>query len=282
MKTLSKPPFHARAVFEECANSRQDKSLTARLLSVASVIEQAEFTYQAQGKVGQLFEIKEEIDIGGDVTCKEMESLYTGSFVRKGSRLRRIYDQIKMAAPNDICPLCGQRVVSTLDHYLAKAKHPALAVTPLNLVPACSDCNKLKLAHQPASAGEQTFHPYFDNLGKDIWLMATVGQTKPPSISYSVIPPNGWDIVKQKRLRTHFKIYELTGLYGVQAAVELVDIRFGLLKIGECGGSQGVRKHLECEAESRTDANPNSWKAAMYRSLAASKWFCEGGYLQIE
>lgn len=281
VKTLPKPPFKARTVFEACASSRQDKLLAARLLTAAPIIEQAECEYQIQGQAGQLFKIKEESSVDGKITNKEMGSLYTDSFVRKGSKQRHIYDQIKMAAPNGICPLCSQRVVSTLDHYLAKTKHPTFAVTPINLIPACSDCNKQKLNHQPLFAEEQTFHPYFDNLGNETWLNATIGQTKPPSISFSVIPPDNWDTVKQERLRFHFAIYGLAELYGAQAAAELVDIRFGLLRIGESMGSQGVREHLTSAANSRTNADPNSWKSAMFRALSESKWFCEIGYLQI-
>ncbi|MBU0623176.1 MAG: hypothetical protein KJ795_15155 [Gammaproteobacteria bacterium] len=281
MKTLPKPPFQARTVFEACAASRQDIELKARLLSIAPAIEQAEYAYQIHGQAGQLHVIKEETIVSGKVTGKEMESLYTESFVRKGSKNRYIYDQIKMAAPHGICPLCGQRVVSTLDHYLAKTKHPALAVSPLNLVPACADCNKLKHAHQPVNAEEQTFHPYFDDLGKDVWLTAVIGQTQPPSISYSATPPENWSAVKKQRLRNHFVTYELANLYGAQASAELVDIKHGLLTIGQRGHSHEVHIHLVREADSRTAADPNSWKAAMYRALAESEWFCRCGYLLI-
>lgn len=279
MKTLPKPPFQARLVFEACTDSLQDKALAARLMSVSPTIEASEADYLSLGHSSQLYEIPESESIDGNVSSKEMETLYKGTFSRKGSKTRRIYDQIRMAAPNDICPLCGQRVVSTLDHYLAKTKHPSLAVTPLNLVPACSDCNKLKLAYQPRSAAEQTFHPYFDNLGDDIWLVASIGETDPPSVEYSVSPPIHWDSIKKARLKLHFTVYELSELYCAQAAAELIDIRYGILKIRAHGGEEGVRMHLQAEAESRTYAAKNSWKAAMYRAMAESAWFCREGYI---
>lgn len=43
-------------------------------------------------------------------------------------------------------------------------------------------------------------------------------------------------------------------------------------------GIQGVREHLHREGESRTQAHVNSWQAAMYRALAASDWYCGGGF----
>jgi hypothetical protein len=42
---------------------------------------------------------------------------------------------------------------------VSKSPLPALAVALLNLVPACSDCNKAKLASVPTSAEEVGLHP---------------------------------------------------------------------------------------------------------------------------
>ena len=73
-----------------------------------------------------------------------MVRVYDGRMAAQGSPGRTIYDAIKLASPNGLCPLCGQRVVATLDHYLPKSRYAALAVNPANLIPACSDCNKAK------------------------------------------------------------------------------------------------------------------------------------------
>jgi|GEM_PF-238399 len=320
MHSLPKPNISAQKVFVACAKTVSNSDLSKRLLSIAEEIESAETDYNDHGSKGTLFQIKEKtsigtvtseemstlfedvagintettssdeigdkkpqqpLDAGGVVSVEQMETLYSGTFVRKTSPLRTVYDHLRGSAPNDICPLCRQRVVKTLDHYLAKSKHPAFAVTPINLIPACSDCNKLKLAKQPATADAQTFHPYFDKLDNETWLVACVGRTSPPSISFSVVPPKKWDEITQKRLMTHFSTFELDVLYAAHAGAELMNIKYSLLKAAEADGASGIRSHLQEQAKDRSDADPNSWSAAMYIALADSSWFCEQGYRTI-
>lgn len=282
MQYLTKPPFPARQIFEACANNIEDEGLAARLRSVSSLISSVENQYDLLGSSATLFLLKETSSVGGSVSTAEMEALYKGTFSRKGSKLRVFYDWLRASAPNQICPLCGQRVVKTLDHYLAKSKHPSLAVMPLNLIPACSDCNKLKLARQPKDQGDQTFHPYFDNLEDEIWLEASIEETTPPTIIFSAVAPTDWDPIKKQRLATHFSTYELGMLYGAQAGAELVSARYSYTDAVGARGSTGLKSDLQIEADSLTKAVPNYWRAALYRALAKSAWFCEIGYETIK
>jgi len=43
-------------------------------------------------------------------------------------------------------------------------------------------------------------------------------------------------------------------------------------------GPAAVRDHLKQDEESRRKADLNSWQAACYSALAASDWFCAGGF----
>jgi hypothetical protein len=89
------------------------------LLSVVDEIEAAEIRYRRLGANASLFTIAEAATVADRVGAQEMKSLYKDTFSRKGSKARHIYDAIKNAPQNGICPICGQRVISTLDHYLA-------------------------------------------------------------------------------------------------------------------------------------------------------------------
>lgn len=200
------------------------------------------------------------------------------TFSRQGSRARRFYDRLKTAAPNDIYPLCGQRVVKTLDHYLPKASYPTYALTPLNLVPACSDCNKSKLDRQPADAGDQTLHPYFDDVDDVAWLVAEIRESTPPAAVFSVRPPANIDATTAVRLRVHFETFGLGELYAAQAGSEMVSIRFALAEAAAARGMEGVQELLAYQARTRTLAARNSWVAALYTALAQSAWFCSEGY----
>lgn len=281
MRSLPKPTYTARSTIELCADNVRDEDLAERLRSVAPEIEAAEVRYKKQGEEASLFTIAESTTVAGSVTLKEMKTLYKGTLSRKDSNARYIYDAIKAAPPKGICPLCYQRVVSTLDHYLAQSKHPALAVTPMNLVPACGECNKAKLDMQPANASEQTLHPYFDDADDEVWLVANIIESTPPALVFLASSPPSWDAVKQARVFKHFQTFELGSLYSTHAAVELLNMRSALAQVADRGGANGLRAHLMEQAKSRQDVAKNSWQSAMYEALVKSEWFCEEGYKHI-
>lgn len=56
------------------------------------------------------------------------------------------------------CPICGQEVAGfDIDHVLPKSKYAQYTVTPVNLVPMCSSCNRSK------SSSKISFNPYFQD-----------------------------------------------------------------------------------------------------------------------
>lgn len=169
--------------------------------------------------------------------------------------------------------------MSQLDHHLPQSAHPALIVTPVNLVPACSECNKTKLATEAGHAGEQTFHPYFEDADDARWLFATVKETVPASLVFHPGPPPHWDAIKSERIRWHFATYKLAALYASHAAVELNDIKFGLQQMAQRNSAEEISDHLRGVATSRAAAHANSWRRATYEALADSDWFCNGGFV---
>ncbi|MBD8882348.1 hypothetical protein IHE49_17840 [Rhodanobacter sp. 7MK24] len=277
MRRLPCPTVTAKEILDLCIESIQDSSLKNRLQNVTPLIETAEQNYVSKGALGTLHDIAGTSDVGGEVTTAEMKRVYNGTFV-KSKRTRNIYDTIKKAPENDTCPLCGQRTVSTLDHYLPQTNHPFLVTTAPNLVPACAECNFIKRAQEAASQEEQTLHPYFDVVEADRWLFAKVIEKRPAALTFSANPPRNWGGLGQ-RIETHFRVFQLAPLYASHAAVEINDIRFALERILRSGSAQTVREHLAEQARSRAQAQMNSWQRATYEALATSDWFCEGGFL---
>lgn len=281
MRQLVKPMRDIREILDRCSASISDIDFANRLEVATETLAVAAQSYDATATLSGLYAVESADTVAGVVSRQEMEWLYKNKLVRRTSPARVFYDEILTAAPNGICPLCGQRTVSTLDHYLAKTLHPAFAVTPANLVPACRDCNAEKLDHQPSCAEEQTLHPYYDNVEDHIWLYASVVEGTPPALHFYASPPADWPAIKAERVRFHFSSFKLANLYGAHAAAELIQIQYALLRVGERGGVGAVRSHLEDQAESRRQAHRNSWQAAMYSALSTSPWFCEEGYRRI-
>lgn len=281
MKKLNPPTFAAVQAVEACASGISDMERATVLREALPVIEAAELEYRTRGPAGELCQIAETDNVTPALNAGLMSTIYKRHFVRNGSPSRPLYEQIRMAPEHGICPLCKQRFVATLDHYLPQTRHPKLTLTPINLIPACSDCNKTKLATVPGSAEQQSLHPYFDDLGNERWLMAEVRPSTPPTISFSVVPSAGWSQVMVARVQHHFSMFRLANLYAAQAASELADISHSLGEVGDSSGAFGVRAHLEREFRSRTARDPNSWQAALYAALATSDWFCAEGYRLI-
>jgi len=278
MRSLPKPDVTGAEVLQLCASSIRDPDLKERLLQAEAVVDTAEEMYRERGEGGELHAIEGTKTVGGFITRKEMERVYNGTFV-KSSRTRSTYAKLKKACVNDICPLCGQGTVHQLDHYLPITSFPVFGVTAINLVPACSDCNKYKLIHAPANAGEQTIHPYFDEVDGEQWLFGEVVESTPAVVRFAVNPPDSWDATQAERMKTHFRIYRLGALYATHAAVEIGNMRYALKKMAATPGfAERISKHLRERAESCAQIYKNSWQRATFDALADSDWFCAGGF----
>jgi hypothetical protein len=206
------------------------------------------------------------------LTTDDMKWLYDQRMV-KSVRGRELYDEIKLAAAGE-CPLCGQRDVNTLDHYYPKATWPALAVSPANLVPACLPCNVSKNA-----SDVRGLHPYFDQLGTDRWLIASLVEIDPVRAAFRIQAPAIWSQDLAQRALDHFQMLHLGSLYALHAGSEMRSIRRRLERLRTRRGVAAVREHLEDEAYSRLCNDPNSWRGALYEVLASTADYYNGGFL---
>jgi hypothetical protein len=277
VRRLPKPTEDAGEVYLTCISNFRDPELKKRLTQCTDAVQAASKEFELKVVITQLHTIAATESVGGLVTTKEMEKVYTQKMAKKGAPGRVFYDKLLAAPAHGRCPLCGQRTVSTLDHHLPKTHYPVFAVLPVNLVPACADCNKVKLALQPKSGDEETIHPYFDNIDRDLWLYARIEKSAPASAAFYVRPPAHWDAVLARRVQNHFTLLRLPALYASHAAEELANISYYLNNLFTTSGSEAVRSHLAEAAESRSAAQTNSWQTALYRALSESKWFYTEG-----
>jgi len=277
MRKIAPPVLNVSAALDACLPHKAEE-FQLRLEGVRHNLVAAEVDYLERGPASSLFEIEEADNVGGVITGAEMEALYTGTFSRKGTQSRDLYDKLKQGAPHGICPLCGAQQVKTLDHYLAKSKHASFTVTPANLLPCCSDCNKAKHTDQADAEGEQHLHPYFDEVDDAEWLFATVVQTSPPTLLFFTNPPAHWPAPKRQRVGLHFKNLEHGALFASLSSDKLPSMRKRLRGLLATGGMEAVRAHLAEDLDGHREERRNSWQIAMYAALVASDWYCGGGF----
>jgi len=156
MKKLVKPNFKPLEVFKACIDRVRDSELKSRLVACYQEIENASNEFDQKAYTSQLNTIASKDNVASSVTVAEMKSVYTNRMAKKLAPGRIYYDKLMSLPEHGRCPLCSQRVVSTLDHHLPKAHFPSLAVSPLNLIPACQDCNKTKSEDIPSCSEEET------------------------------------------------------------------------------------------------------------------------------
>lgn len=215
MLHVAKPTIPPIDVFRACYKGMSDANLTARLKKQESHIQERSDAFEKAADAGSSFSLPPSEFKVPTVLKTEIEWLYNQRLVNSAAG-RRIYLNLRGSARDGLCSLCGIRPASTLDHHMAKVDYLALAVNPLNLVPACFECN-----HGKGSALLDTPHPYFDDFHLQVWLTAVVVRTSPCAVKFLVTPPPLWDASLGTRVETHFKEFGLGALFGAQAARQL-------------------------------------------------------------
>ena len=277
MKKLGRPKCSVADTYSACLKGIANQNFRERLHACCADIQSAETSYIEKGESTELFTIPasngpDNTVVLGEVKQKELKKLYSNYMVPKKKPGRIFYDQILILA-NGKCPLCSIGHASTLDHYLPKSKFPIFSVTPLNLVPACRDCNHEKNDAAATRAEDQVLHPYFDD-GKfysEKWIYAKVDKTNPPSISFYPKPPTHWDTISKKRAEAHFSDFNLARKYGIEASDELTSLIDQLKKNMKGFNKNQIAQHLLSVADSISLIN--HWKTVMYTELANDDCF---------
>ncbi|XDF78617.1 hypothetical protein AAFX60_005655 [Aliivibrio fischeri] len=285
MRVVEKPIHAVRDVYQLCVNSISDNNTRVRLNDISNIIEDCALEYEQKARVSNLYLVPPNYSdnnsiIVGEVTKKELKSIYSQHMVAATKPARRIYDELMNLAPNGRCPFCGLGHVSTLDHYLPKSKYPFYSVLPINLVPSCKDCNTGKGAALATCAGEQPLHPYYDHQHyiTEQWIFAEVIETIPLSVRFFVRPPEEWDPIFKSRVQCHFTDYNLSSRFAVEVADELSSLKYLLTEYISAAGVDAVKNYLIGKASAEANNHINSWLTALYQALAESNWYCQGGY----
>ena len=274
---LPKPNLDPGDVFDQCISRVRNPQMKANLRQIRQAIVDASDHYDQCGHAHRLNEVPRSGDIG-DVPAAEMVTTYQSRMVKDGQPGRPIYDRLRLSSPNRRCPLCNQRAVTTLDHFLPKENFSAHAVNPWNLVPSCSDCNKLKLAVSADAPEGLLLHPYYDDVSDERWLFAAVEQSEPAVTKFEIRVPVNMPADIAPRIERQFQLLGLGELYSTMAANELVSRRYRLAELLRDSDPEEVREYLSDEARSAGHADNNSWIFSTLEAWSESDWFCQGGF----
>lgn len=282
MKRLPLPDLDAVEVYGACVGEVLNTDLSTRFIDVVDnlVALAQEYGSRASASGLHLYPASEwgkgdQIVLGG-LTKTQFNDLYSTYMVPANRPARVYYDKLLNSAPLGKCPLCGVGQVSTLDHFMSKAYYPYFAVLPINLVPACSDCNTKKASTRMTELSQPS-HPYFESpeVENGTWLFASVVETSPATATFSVIPPQHWSETMCLRIKNHFHDLELASRFAIEAASEMATLADYLDWLAT---SEKIREHLSMTAQLERLHRRNTWKAALYEALSQSAWYLGGGY----
>lgn len=278
MRTIRRPSHSTLAVFRDCYQGYVRQRTLHRRTRLENSEIQVQFAatdYDTQLQAGRP-DLLAGMSTVGVATKEDLVDLYNSKFVPESSPGRDVYDALRDAAPGQLCPYCKQRNVSTLDHYLPKSSHPQFAVHTRNLVPSCYECNRVKLAAAPVAAADFPIHPYFDTPPKN-WLVCRVVCDNALSVIFEANPALHQGVLT--RVEAHMAAFGLGALYRVEAMRELTDSRGDFVQAGRVS-AEALRLH--CLGEFRNKKDLDRWRVALYRGLAESRDFLDGGFELIE
>ena len=278
MRRIVKPKITARKVFQDCISNVSNLNLKIELTNSLNSIEKAEKDFDDKKIKNEIYLIPRNTFVNAIVDAGVLMNIYSHRMVNKGNKGRVYYDELLFSAPNGKCPLCNQRIATTLDHYLPKSEYAMLSVCPVNLIPACTDCNKGKMINYPTIGDEETIHPYYDNIEDFEWLRCRLIQVKPIIFDFFVDPPFDWNSLLKKRVINHFASFKLNALYSTHASEEFENIKQQIEKLFNIGGAKLLREHLQDCYASRYAVNKNSWQTAFYFSILEDDNFCDGEF----
>ena len=277
MHSIPKPNIDFAKLFTKCADTKQ-KPTSDNLRNKLSVIAPATQQYETNASNSSLHELNPiQSQYLTPVTPDNLKDLYSTQMVNKNGQARIHYDKILADAKKNHCCFCSDGDPTEIDHFLPKSIFPEFSILPINLVPACRDCNRLKTNHSPTSYADTYIHPYYEEYKDIIWLEARLDFSSGnyPTAIYQIssnLQSTSHNLAE--RIEHQFSKLQLNRRYSPKAGGEILDIEQRLRKLSKLrSGSELVKHHLSEEASSREVVNKNSWQTALYKCLSLDSHF---------
>jgi 5-methylcytosine-specific restriction endonuclease McrA len=279
MRKLKKPDIKMDTVITACISnySKKNENLKKRFEDSIDEIEKYTVEFEKVAVERKFYQFSSNISLK-TISDNEMIKLYEDKFSRLKQGGKKYYNEILKLAPGRKCPYCAIREVSTLDHYMSKSLYPVLAVSPINLIPACKDCNVVKSSIEYKANKDTHIHPYFEDVDNEIWLEASFDIDNENDIifTYKVIRPNSWDDELYERVKNHFKVFKLNKNFTYFASEIVRENKNKLAKLLINSKSKdAVYDDIRESLESSENNGLNSYQTALYQAILEDKRFVD-------
>lgn len=247
---LSVPKFGISAVLNTIDRETKRKSNTVKKLlqpSIKIYLAKCEDNYLSKGE--QFYLLSPQNSLPGDMSREEITKMYT-------NRFRNIYkDKFPQMIHCLVCPICGSNITNTFDHVLPKSLFPEFAITPINLVPMCLNCNSKKSESLNTTYEQSSFHPYYEDFSDltGLYFRLTNDQSNPVKIEFME--------ESNSKLKNIFHLYGMDTLLEMKSGILIRSIAKQL--VDDC-----TKRSLELALSScQKNLDSETWKKILYTSL---------------
>ena len=276
MFNLPRPTIAADEIYDAASERFLDQSLRTKLAAARPTYLSYADDYVAKGTSWSLHQFDPSNPASHQITDQELVALYDQGLLRRRSKARLLYEEIRLSTEHNICPYCNHRTVGQLDHFLAKSKFPLFSVCPSNLVPSCADCNKAKSSRNYNSFESAPLHPYFDFFEGVEWLKCVPERLEDAWIGRFEIDGANLELSNVEKLRSHFSEFGLWELYTIQSSAELARQAGLITSFRETGGVEAVTDYLARSLKSFKSLSNNHWRTALARGCLNSEDYLIG------
>ena len=243
MHTLDAPARDYLEDFESITATRRNSDVRSILCSVRDDVAAAYDEYvMHEGNGCHL----EPIDIGDDIKTELRNNF---RLIDTGASHQEIRNSILALGREDKCVFCSVTAVDSLDHLLPREVYPEFSVLALNLVPACSRCNRIKDRECFRATGNNLMHPYFTEMPAEPLLFVEI-RIRQDAITchYFLRRDTGIDEEAFSTIENLFGILQLAELYGTHSVGEMQDRLLSMDCIYRMGGSAMLHDYLVSRA----------------------------------
>ncbi|MBO9687089.1 MAG: HNH endonuclease [Mitsuaria chitosanitabida] len=201
--------------------------------------------------------------------------------IQERRRLSKLRTSLKLLAER--CPYCGYGTIDELDHFLQKDIYKAFSVFPLNLVPCCGPCNRMKPKQPSALAEQHQVHVYLEDVSQYDMLRADVAiapATGGLLIGFRLQQPAHMPAELFNRVVHHMTTFKLRERFVRQTNIFLAGLETAMDDAFEAGPLV-LQQYLGRTAASiARRAGNNDWRSALMAGLSACPAFFGGAYKQ--
>lgn len=197
--------------------------------------------------------------------------------LRDSAAGREIYEKM-LRLSQKRCPFCHLSKPRTLEHSFPQSAFPRLSIEPLNLVPACRDCNfERNVGH-----GHITISPYFDHWVMQMkWLRAEVlDPRRPEDLEYSLVRPAAmttqqWAALRQFSIDVNlFSRYTDESIDAFRSLVSDLRTIFGAPSESDTYAALAIKV-----SSSRKEYGINRWQTAAFEAWLRQRRFIDWAFV---